>query len=62
MNKKTIGMLCGIYSIVAVVIFVLCGFLLNAWDKAWIVFIVSGAACAITSMIGNNMAKKDGQE
>ena len=55
-------MLCGIYSIVAGVIFVLCGFLLNAWDKAWIVFIVSGAACAITSMIGNNMAKKDGQE
>lgn len=62
MKKQTIGMLCGIYSIVAVVIFVLCGFLLNAWDKAWIVFIVSGAACAITSMVGNNMAKRDDRE
>ena len=61
MNSKLIGMLCAVYSMVAALIYLLCGFIGNLWDKAWIVFIVSGFACAITAVIGGyiNSTKKD---
>ena len=52
MDKKLIGILCGSYSMIAVLIYLLCGFFGNLWDKAWIVFVISGIACAMTSMIG----------
>lgn len=58
MSKKSIGGICGIISMVAVVIFLFWGFLGNAWDKSWLVFVVSGVSCAAVSII-NNIKKEE---
>ena len=58
MDEKLIGILCGTYSMIAVVIYLFCGMIWNLWNTAWLVFVVSGVACAITSMFGNYFAKK----
>lgn len=61
MNSKLVGMLCAVYSMLAGLIYVLCGFIGNMWDTAWIVFVVSGVACGITAVIGGYIesTKKD---
>ena len=61
MNSKLVGMLCAVYSMVAALIYVLCGFIGNLWDSAWVVFVVSGVACGITAVIGGYIesTKKD---
>ena len=63
MSKKSIGGICGIISLVAVVIFLIWGMFGNAWDKSWIVFVISGVACACVSIIANikNEKKNEGK-
>ena len=58
MRNKSIGGICAIISMVAVVIFLFWGFLGNAWDKCWLVFVVSGVSCAAVSII-NNIKKEE---
>ena len=57
MSNKSIGGICAIISMVAVVIFLVWG-MLGDWDKSWIIFVVSGVACASVSII-NNIKKEE---
>ena len=51
MNKKTLGGLCAIYCILSVIAYFIWGAIGGSYNNAWIVFLIAGAACAITSII-----------
>ena len=55
MDKKLAGLICGIISMVSVVVFFLWGYIGNAWGHSWLVFLIGGVACAIVSMVANYM-------
>lgn len=61
MSNKSIGGICAIISMVAVVIFLFWGFLGNAWDKSWLVFVVSGVSCAAVSIINRIRQEEKGK-
>ena len=62
MSNKSIGGICAIISMVAVVIFLVWGMFGNAWDKSWIVFVISGVACASVSIINNIKKEKNDED
>ena len=63
MDKKLIGIVSAIISMVSFLIFFFWGMLFNGWNIAWIVFVPCGIAIAIVSMIGNyTREKKEGKE
>ena len=59
MNKKVYGALCGIISMIAVLAFFIWGMIEGSYEHSWMVFIVSGIACAVLGMI---KSIKDGKE
>lgn len=62
MSKKTVGGICAIISMVAVVIFLIWGMFGNAWDKSWIIFVISGVSCACVSIISGIKNEKKGED
>ena len=62
MSNKSIGGICAIISMVAVAIFLVWGMFGNAWDKSWIVFVISGVACASVSIINNIKKEKNDED
>ena len=62
MSNKSIGGICAIISMVAVVVFLVWGMFGNAWDKSWIVFVISGVACASVSIINNIKKEKNDED
>lgn len=49
-NEMT-GMLCGVVMLVALIIFMLTGFLLEAWEVSWVTFPIGGIICGIISIL-----------
>ena len=62
MDKKLVGLICGIISMVAVLVFFIWGQFFGGYSVSWVVFVVSGIACAIISMIGNYTREKKEDE
>ena len=58
MDKKLIGIITSLISMVSVAIFLVWGFCFNGWEICWIVFIFSGISVAAVSMIGNYTREK----
>ncbi|MBQ7714390.1 MAG: hypothetical protein IJT70_00805 [Clostridia bacterium] len=59
MNSKIYGAICGIISMVAVVVFFIWGGLIEkTYEHSWIVFVISGIACAILGMVSGIMKEK----
>lgn len=57
-DKTVTGAICGCIMLLATAIFLLTGFLQNAWDTSWVAFPVGGLLCAIVSIIGKVVEKK----
>ncbi len=62
MSKKTYGAVCGIISMIAVVIFFVWGMIEKSYEHSWIIFVVSGISCAILGMINNIRSEKKENE
>lgn len=45
------GKWCGCIMILAALVYVLLGFLRNAWDTAWVVFVAGGMLCGVAAII-----------
>ena len=58
MDPKLIGIVTTIISMVAVLVFLILGFFFGLWNTSWIVFVVSGIAIAIVSMVGKYTYEK----
>ena len=58
MSNKSIGGICGIISMAAVAVYLIWGMIAHSYQNAWIVFVISGIACAAVSII-NNIKKEE---
>lgn len=56
-KEDKIGGLCGIIMLVAVMIYITCGFLLGEWGSAWVVFPIGGILCAIVAIFIDSFSK-----
>lgn len=52
-NDKKKSFYCGCIMMVAVIIYLACGFLGNLWHIAWVVYPIFGVSCGIVSMVVN---------
>lgn len=50
-DKKLIGRICGTIMMAAAIVFLLGGFLANAWNVSWVAFPVGGILCGIVSTL-----------
>ncbi|MCR4605185.1 MAG: hypothetical protein K5639_04210 [Eubacterium sp.] len=62
MDKRLMGIVCAIISMVSVVIFFIWGWIEGTYSHAWIIFMVSGISCAAVSMIGGYKQEKKDEE
>ncbi|MCR4610967.1 MAG: hypothetical protein K5644_03620 [Lachnospiraceae bacterium] len=58
MDPKLRGIVTCIISMVAVVVFLILGIFFGLWNPGWMVFVVSGIAIAIVSMLGKYTYEK----
>ena len=61
MSKKSVGGICAIISMVSVAAFLIWGMLAHSYEHAWIVFVISGIACASVSII-NRIRQEEGAD
>lgn len=52
-RKKLISAICSAVMLTATAVFMIIGFVCNAWHPAWVVFPVGGILCGIISTLGN---------
>lgn len=58
-NKQMAGLITGLVSLIAVVVFMLLGFLEDAWNIAWIVFLAIPLAGVISDFAFGGKSKTD---
>lgn len=49
--KRLMGRICGSIMMAAAIVFLLGGFLANAWNVSWVAFPVGGILCGIVSTL-----------